>query len=214
MSLELYLIIVVLTLTALYFLVPRIASSYLKFRGKRVITCPENRKPAAVDVDARHAALTALLGEPHLRLKDCSRWPEKKDCGQECLLQVELAPADCLVRNMLTNWYEGKHCVVCGEPFSELNLLDHKPALMTNEGVTIEWDNFRPEALPEVLATHWPVCWDCHIAETFRRQYPDLVVDRTWSTERQTATTTPTAKRAILSSPFTASQLSDLKQNN
>ena len=178
MSLDLYLVIVVLLLAALYFLVPRVAGSYLKFRGKRVITCPENRKPAAVDVDVRHAALTALLGEPHLRLKDCSRWPEKKDCGQECLLQVELAPADCLVRNMLTSYYEGKHCVVCGQSFSELNLLDHKPALMTNEGVTVEWSDFRPEALPEVLATHWP--------ETFRRKYPKLVVDRTWPIERGT----------------------------
>ena len=186
MSLELYLVIVVLLLAALSFLAPRIAGSYLKFRGKRVITCPENRKPAAVDVDVRRAALTAIVGEPHLRLKDCSRWPEKKDCGQECLLQVELAPADCLVRNMLTSYYEGKHCVVCGQSFSELNLLDHKPALMTNEGVTVEWSDFRPEALPEVLATHWPVCWDCHIAETFRRKYPKLVVDRTWPIERGT----------------------------
>jgi hypothetical protein len=180
MSLDLYFVIVVLTLSALYFLVPRLVGSYLKFRGKRVITCPETRKPAAVDVDVRRAALTAIVGEPHLRLKDCSRWPGKKDCGQECLLQVELSPADCLVRRMLTDWYEGKYCVVCGEAFTELNLLDHKPALMTTEGVTIEWDDFRPEALPEILATHSPVCWDCHIAETFRRQYPDLVVDRDW----------------------------------
>ena len=57
---------------------------------------------------------------------------------------------------------------------------------MTNEGVTVEWSDFRPEALPEVLATHWPVCWDCHIAETFRRKYPKLVVDRTWPIERGT----------------------------
>jgi hypothetical protein len=180
MGLELYLIIILLALAGLYFLVPRVAGSYLKFRGKRVITCPETRRPAAVDMDVKRVVLTAVLGEPHLRLKDCSRWPEKKDCGQECLLQVELSPEDCLVRRMLTGWYEGKFCVFCGEAFTEINLLDHKPALMTNGGVTVEWGDFRPETLPEVLATHWPVCWDCHIAETFRRQYPDMAVDRDW----------------------------------
>ena len=34
------------------------------------------------------------------------------------------------------------------------------------------------EKLQEVLATHWPVCWNCHVAETFRREHPELVAHR------------------------------------
>jgi len=68
--------------------------AYRRYRGRRVAACPETSAPAAVEVDAIHAALTAVLGPPHLRLKSC---------------------------------------------------------------------------------------WNCHIAETFRRRFPDLVVDRPWS---------------------------------
>jgi hypothetical protein len=25
-----------------------------------------------------------------------------------------------------------------------------------------------------------PVCWSCHIAESFRRTHPELIVDRPW----------------------------------
>ena len=178
MSIELFLIILVAGFAVLYFVVPFVAGTYLRFRGERVITCPETRRPAAVEVDSIHAALTAASTYPDLRLKSCSRWPEKKDCGQECLLQVEIAPEDCLVRNVLTSWYQDKHCVSCGKKFSEIQWLDHKPALLSPEGETIEWSAIPPERVPDVLKTHFPVCWDCHITETFCREHPDLIVDR------------------------------------
>jgi hypothetical protein len=28
------------------------------------------------------------------------------------------------------------------------------------------------------LGRHWPVCWSCHMSETFRRAHPELVVER------------------------------------
>jgi len=60
MSIELSLILLVVILGVAYFVVPLLAGTFLKFRGKRVITCPETRKPAAVEVDAAHAALLPL----------------------------------------------------------------------------------------------------------------------------------------------------------
>src|SRR5579864_6791150 len=54
-----------------------IVGAYRKFRGKRIVTCPETGTPATVELDGGHAALTAVFGEPSLRLKACSRWPEK-----------------------------------------------------------------------------------------------------------------------------------------
>src|SRR5262245_21049577 len=72
--------------------------AYFRFKGKMLVTCPETKKPAGVSVDAADAAEQSLVGEPHLRLRECSRWPERQGCGQHCLSQVEAAPEDCLVR--------------------------------------------------------------------------------------------------------------------
>lgn len=182
MTTALYLLAIV-GLGALYLLLRLVAGAYLKFRGTRVIACPEAREFAGVDVDARHAAITVAIGQPTLRVRNCSRWPERQDCGQECLRQIEAAPADSLVRTVLTNWYGGKSCVFCGKALGKIDWLEHKPALMDSERRTFEWHEIRAERIPGVLATHLPVCWNCHIAETFRRRYPDLVVDRSWKRE-------------------------------
>jgi hypothetical protein len=174
----LYVVIAILAIAAVYFIFPAVVGTYLKFRGTRVITCPETRRPAAVDVDVARAALSAALGKRELTLKDCSRWPEREPCGQECLLQVEAWPEECLVGNMVKEWYRDKKCVFCGTGFEEDYWLEHKPALLGPDGKTREWAEVRPELLPDVLSTHKPVCWNCHIAETFRREHPELVVDR------------------------------------
>ena len=181
MSIELYIIIFMVVLAAFYFVVPFVARAYLKFRGERVITCPETRKPAGVEVDSLHAALTAAYTYPELRLKSCSRWlehPKLKDCGQACLLQIEIGPKDCLVRNILASWYLDKHCASCGREFGEIQWSDHKPTLLSPEGITVEWSQVPAEEVPYVLKTHFPVCWDCHITETFCREYPERIVDR------------------------------------
>ena len=57
--------------------------------------------------------------------------------------------------------------------------MDHKPALLNPEGITVEWKQIPLSAVGEALATYLPVCWNCHIAQTFRREHSDLVVDRT-----------------------------------
>jgi hypothetical protein len=178
----LYLMAVVVAVAALYLLVVPLGRLFFKFRGTRLVTCPETNAPAAVKVDALRAAMQGP-DQPGLQLQQCSRWPERQGCGQECLHQIEAAPEDCLVRSILTRWYAGKSCVFCGKKLDEIDWMEHKPALMSSEGKTLEWHELAPEAIPEVLATHRPVCWNCHIARTFRRQHPDLVVDRSWKRE-------------------------------
>ncbi len=184
MLIAIYLVIAIFALIALFFVVRAGVSTYLEFRGARVITCPETKAPAGVEVDARHAAMTALLDDPELRLKDCSRWPEREDCGQECVKQIEVAPMECLVRTMLTRWYEGKSCIRCGKAFGEINWLDHKPALLSPAHIILAWSEIRAENVPHALSTHEPVCWDCYVAETFRHEHPEMVVDRPWKDDR------------------------------
>jgi hypothetical protein len=152
--------------------------TYFKLRGKRLITCPENRQHAAVELDAAGAARQSFFGSAYFRLSDCSRWPEREGCGQECLQQIEAAPEECLVKNFAARWYEGKKCAYCGKVIGEVDWLGHKPALVNPEKQTVYWDSIPPEKLPEVFSTYAPVCWDCHITETFRRAHPELVVDR------------------------------------
>jgi hypothetical protein len=152
--------------------------AYFRYRGERLVVCPETQKPAAVDVAAGRAARQALGGKLELRLSDCSRWPERAGCGQDCLSQVEADPGSCLVWNIVARWYADKTCALCGKPFGEVHWHDHRPALLDAEMRTVQWTEIAPENLPAVFATHWPVCWNCHIAESFRRQHPELITNR------------------------------------
>lgn len=156
----------------------RMASAWLKYRGPRVITCPENQKPAGVSVDARHRAATALGKAPELRLSSCSRWPERAGCGQQCLAQIEASPEDCLVRNILVKWYEGKSCACCGREFGEIPLAGSKPAVVGKDNVSLEWSQISADQLFETLAAALPICFACHMANTLVREHPELVVKR------------------------------------
>ena len=158
--------------------------AYFKLRGKRLVTCPQTEGAAAVEVAASKAALGAFVNEPTLRLKRCSRWPERQNCGQECLQQIEADPQNCLVWNMVGNWYEGKSCVFCHKPIGQLRHLDHVPALLGPDFKTSEWKDVTAEDLPKTLSTYQPVCWNCHVTETFRRLHPRLVTDRFFEPKR------------------------------
>jgi hypothetical protein len=156
----------------------RAARVYLTFRGKRLVSCPETHRPAAVRVAAGKAAWQGTIGNQLLSLSDCSRWPEREGCPQACLAQIEEAPKACLVWMIVNRWYQGQQCVYCHKEFGEIHWHDHPPALVSKDGETLQWDEIPAETLQEALSTHRPVCWSCHIAETFRRQHPELLVDR------------------------------------
>ncbi|HEV2349774.1 MAG TPA: hypothetical protein VG028_08020 [Terriglobia bacterium] len=159
--------------------------AYLRFYGTRLVTCPETRQAAAVSLDAPGAARESVVGTPHFRLSACSRWPERKDCGQECLGQIEKAPEDCLVRNIVGKWYAEKKCAYCHKQFESADdIFHHQPALMGADQKTMEWGEIRPEKLPQVFLTALPVCWSCHMIETFRRVHPDLIVDNPWQNQQ------------------------------
>ncbi|HVP44125.1 MAG TPA: DUF1761 family protein [Terriglobales bacterium] len=94
-----WLILTLLLLTGLLaLLIPMLYAGevYRVRRGLHRVTCPETKKRAAVEIDALHCAATSLTGSEYMRLSDCSRWPEKKDCDQECvyeLFEPETPPA-------------------------------------------------------------------------------------------------------------------------
>lgn len=57
----------------------------LAYSEPRSVICPETHQQVGVTIDAAHAASTGLSGPPQFRLADCSRWPARINCGQECL---------------------------------------------------------------------------------------------------------------------------------
>jgi hypothetical protein len=156
----------------------RSVAVYGKYRGDRVVACPETQRPADVRVDLIAAVGTAWSGSPQIRLNTCSRWPERQNCGQACLAQIEEAPGDCLVRVMLVKWYADKVCVCCGKLIGEIRWTDHRPALLSPTGELVEWPEVLPEALPGALATHQPICWNCLVVQRMVGEHPELIVDR------------------------------------
>lgn len=173
-----YLLVVGLVVVAVYFGIRYYIVSRRKFGGGQMIVCPETGKEAMVEVDTRRAAISSLLGQTDLRLESCWRWPLRENCGQECLLQLNVAPPECLVRGVLEKWYRGKQCAYCKQPFGEIDLIGHKPALLNPEGFTVEWAEVPITAVMEATNTSLPVCWNCHIAQEFHRLHADLVVER------------------------------------
>lgn len=181
-------ILIFVAVVALLLVLAPMAVAWRKARGVRLITCPETHAPEAVEIDAAEAAFGALLGSREPWLKSCTRWPERQDCGQECLAQIAAAPHGCRVQALLAEWYQGESCVLCGKPFPEIHAWDHLPATMRPEDrVTFEWSELPAERLPDLLKTYLPVCWDCHIIETLYRKHPELIVERPHHPKHYTA---------------------------
>ncbi len=142
------------------------ARAYLKFRGQRIVTCPETKQPAAVELSTWHLAITAPFRGPELRLRNCSRWRVRAPCDQVCLAQIEASPDECLVLAILTKWYAGKTCACCGRPMGKTGRWQHMPCVMSPDMRLFEWKDIPSESIPLVLGTHTPVCWRCLVAET------------------------------------------------
>jgi hypothetical protein len=156
-----------------------VVKNYLKYRGESVVNCPETRKPAGVRLNAIRAALQSLSGRRGtVRLEQCSRWPEREQCGQECVSQIQHDSELCHVSAIAEQWYAGRACTLCGKPIAGIHWDDQPPALINEEHYTLLWNEVRPENLQQTLETHLPICWSCHMAETFRRRFPARVADR------------------------------------
>jgi len=67
-------------------------SLYSHYRGARAVICPETHQQVGVRFNALKAAMTELRGRPAFRLADCTRWPQRADCGQDCIPQALAAP--------------------------------------------------------------------------------------------------------------------------
>ncbi len=119
----------------------------------------------------------------NLPLTECGNWSDGQNCGQDCLEQIDNAPEECQVRSMLVDWHKDRRCSVCSVGFGgskahngEMALgYSDRPALISPDGKMVEWVSLSVEKLSDALETHEPVCWRCLVADTIRRQQPELV---------------------------------------
>lgn len=160
----------------------RFFTDFMKFRGRRVITCPETQEGAAVSVDAVHAAFSGQL-----RLSACTRWPERAGCDQACLTQIASSPESCLVRTIVTKWYTGKSCVSCGRPIDTIAWHEAPPAVFKPDETSCEWKDIPVQDLPRIFATSKPLCWYCNNVAEFGRLHPELLTIRQRPPERAEA---------------------------
>ena len=148
-------------------------------RGPRVVACPETGLATGVTVDLRYAVQTGLRHQtPCVRVRACPRWAERGPCKESCVSQA--ADSRSTPRAIVTRGVTGQPCAYCGRAIEHVAFLDHYAAFLQPDGNTIEWPQVPPERLRDTIAARPPVCWDCHIAESFRRKYPELVTDRPW----------------------------------
>src|SRR5581483_5567634 len=144
--------------------------------GVRLVTCPETGRPAAVTFDRTHATVTAMVEDrPDVQLRSCTRWPERGACEQPCVPDAIMPDAS--TEHIVSKWAADRRCVYCRKPLHDAPF-GHHIALRSSDCVTTEWPDVAPDHLADALASDLPVCWDCHVVETFRRVHPELVTDR------------------------------------
>ena len=157
----------------------RLAGAFLRYRGTRVVVCPENREMVAVRVDAGARGPQRPAGPPRPAPRVLHA------LAREGGLRPGVPRPDRVGPRGLPP-AEHPRRLVPGQELRVLRpLLPRHPLARpqarpprARTGAIVAWDAFRAEQVVDVLATHKPVCWDCRVAESFRREHPELVTDR------------------------------------
>lgn len=144
--------------------------SYFRNRGRRTVICPDNHEPVTVELDNKFAFSTALRGQEHDRLHTCSRWPEKGECGQECLAQVNPSPEN--LERLLQKWYQDKTCAICARPLTPADWRRSRLALLNEKQKLFELRHMHLDEIPPALDQMAPLCWNCHQEERVRQASP------------------------------------------
>lgn len=80
--------VLLILFAALYFGIRGI-SRLSRGLGSRLVTCPETKQPTIVEVAAGANRTEGFPVLDRFRIRECSRWPFRRDCGRGCLRQIE-----------------------------------------------------------------------------------------------------------------------------
>jgi hypothetical protein len=79
--------IAIIICVAAFFLV-RMFVKYVHFRRLREVLCPETGATAIIRINALRAAVSSAVTDPALAVTDCSLWPQRHGCGQDCVCMI------------------------------------------------------------------------------------------------------------------------------
>jgi hypothetical protein len=103
----------------------------------------------------------------------------EKNAHQPADPQPSISRHDQSTNELLKRFFDGKTCAVCKRPIPPVQRTGMKPGLLnptTHE--THSWDQIPNVNVAALLETQLPICSSCQVAESFRQQFPDRVVDR------------------------------------
>ena len=97
---EQYLVIGLLVVVGAFLVRRSVTAAHAwRFHGQMMVTCPETRNCAEVKVATLRLAISELLNVGQIKLSRCSRWPDRRDCSQDCIRQLETNPCSHRARN-------------------------------------------------------------------------------------------------------------------
>jgi hypothetical protein len=152
------------------------ARTWRRLHELRVVRCPGTGGGAALHLGGAGTAIGLGVGAwPHVTR--CSLWPERRLCAQSCLAEVETSPEQCAFEGILARWYCGRSCACCRRLVAPVRWGEPRPSLLSPGGRLVTWLDIDPPSVYEVLSMHRAVCAGCTVAERFRRDHPDLIVE-------------------------------------
>lgn len=88
--LALYIVVLLFCGVAILFSIPAIIwyETRRTFSSVRVVRCPESQTDVEVEMDAKKAARTVFSDKQQVEIAWCERWPERKNCPQDCVPQA------------------------------------------------------------------------------------------------------------------------------
>lgn len=177
MTAQLFIALLVIAVLIVYLVIA--VRTWSRVHGTRVVVCPETQNPAAVNVDVGHAIVSAVWEKPDVRLSTCSRWPERQDCDQPCVQQIETLRSETSPKVIAAHFFGTVRCSICTRPIAPPSGVALQPGFMDPTTHKVEsWNEVPPQDLPQAIATRRPLCANCTLAESFRQRFPDRVTDR------------------------------------
>jgi hypothetical protein len=144
--------------------------TYCENRGRRAVKCPASGQHADVEIDHEFALKSAMHGLEHSRLQSCSRWPEKGECGQECLAQVEPSPEN--LERLFSSRFASRCCAICTRDITPADWRQGRLAVLDQNQQLFEMRDIAVDTLQSTLRDTRPLCWKCHQEERARQVLP------------------------------------------
>lgn len=79
--------VAIIIFVAAFFLL-RMFVKFVHFRCPRQVLCPETGSIAIVRINALRAAVGSAVADPDLCVSDCSLWPERQGCREDCVCMI------------------------------------------------------------------------------------------------------------------------------